>query len=493
MKAIIVHGHFYQPPRENPWTGEIDAQPSAAPFHDWNERVHAESYRPNSLANIITPEGERTVSNYERMSFDVGPTLFQWLEKVHPKTYNRILEADRMSIRRLGHGNAMAQGYHHAILPLSSGRDVRTEVRWGLADFRVRFGRSAEGMWLPETAANNRVLDVLIEEGVAFTVLAPWQAARWRAPGGSWTDVSRAGIDTAVAYRYLHPDGSGRSLALFFYDADIARAIAFEQATSSAERYVGLFERRLAGEQPMVNAATDGETYGHHHTFGDIGLAYALFVEAGRRGIETTNYATWLEQHPPRCEVELGRGEGTSWSCAHGVGRWQRDCGCHTGGEEGWNQAWREPLRAALEIVKAAADEAFERVGGELLNDPWTARDGYVEVVVGAMSVDAFLSLVANRPLDDAARRRAEALLEMQCNALAMFTSCAWFFSDISGIETVQILRYAARTLELLKDLGARVPMREFLAELEHAKSNEPTEGTGADIFQSLPRRAEAS
>jgi alpha-amylase/alpha-mannosidase (GH57 family) len=487
VRSIVVHGHFYQPPRENPWTGKIDHQPSAAPFHDWNERVHAEAYRPNSLANIITPDGERTVSNYELISFDFGPTLLPWLERVHPKTYARVLAADRSSRARLGHGNALAQAFHHTILPLSPPHDVRTEVRWGLADFRYRFGRDAEGMWLPETAANVAVLSTLIEEGIGFTILAPWQAARASRLDGGWEDASGGRIDTGRAYRFHHPDDSGRSLALFFYDADIARAIAFERATSSAEKLLDLFEVK-AGDDTVVNAATDGETYGHHHTFGDIGLAYALFVEAKRRGLEPINYGTHLERRPPERDVRIAGGDGTSWSCAHGVGRWKQDCGCHTGGEEGWNQAWRAPLRAALEIVKRSADEVFERVGGSVLADPWVARDAYVDVVIGAHTIEDFLKTHGAGALGNGAVRVATDALELQRNSLAMFTSCAWFFADVAGIETVQILRYAARALELLEDLGQPAPRAEFLAELERAKSNDPDAGTGADIFETLPR-----
>jgi alpha-amylase/alpha-mannosidase (GH57 family) len=486
LASMIVHGHFYQPPRENPWTGVIDHQPTAAPFHDWNERVHAESYLPNSKATIVTPDGEHTVNNYERLSFDIGPTLFAWLEKVHPQTYGRILEADRASVRRLGCGNAIAQGFHHAILPLSQPHDLRTEVRWGLADFRHRFGRESRGLWLPETAADAGVLEVLVEEGVDFTILAPWQAGRWREAGGSWVDAGR-GLDTRRPYRWWHPDGLGRSLALYFYDGEIARDIAFEQATSNAEGLVNLFARRSDGGDTVVHAATDGETYGHHHTFGEIGLAYALFVEAERRGLESTNYATHLERFPPTHEVELAPG-ASSWSCAHGVGRWRVDCGCHTGGEEGWNQAWRGPLRRGLEVVKRAADESFERVARRLFVDPWAARDDYIEVVIGASTWNQFLRREARGSLDDDAQGRAGMLLELQRNALAMFTSCAWFFSDISGIETVQILRYAARTLELLDALEEPAPRDELLAELEQAKSNVPAFGTGADIFASLPR-----
>jgi alpha-amylase/alpha-mannosidase (GH57 family) len=485
VSRMIVHGHFYQPPRENPWTGSIDVQPSAAPFHDWNERVHAESYRPNSIANIITPEGERTVSNYERMSFDLGPTLLGWLEHVHPRTYARVLEADRSSAARLGHGNGIAQAFHHTILPLSPPHDVRTEVRWGLADFAHRFGRRARGLWLPETAANDAVLGTLIDEGVEFTILSPFQAAAWRDPHGTWVDVDREPVEARVAHRFCHPDGSGRSLALFFYDADIARAIAFERATSSAERLVDLFAAR-AGVGGAVNAATDGETYGHHHVFGEIGLAYALYVEAPRRGLEPTNYAALLDGSVPEREARLLPGDGSSWSCAHGVGRWREDCGCHTGGGEGWNQAWRAPLRAALEVVKRAADEAFVAAAGGLLRDPWDARDDYVAVVIGAEEIDDLLGRHRAVPLTDADARRAAGLLEMQRYALAMFTSCGWFFSDIAGIETVQIIRYAARTLDLMEALDLPRPMDDFLALLRQARSNDPEAGTGADLFRAV-------
>ena len=485
--SIVIHGHFYQPPREDPWTGRIERQPSAAPFHDWNERVHAESYRPNLLADLEAPEGERVVSNYERISFDIGPTLFSWLEKAHPQTHEGIRAADRASAARLGHGNAMAQGYHHTILPLSSPRDLRTEIRWGLADFRYRFDREAEGLWLPETAANDDVLDALIEEGVAFTVLAPGQAARWRSDGGEWLDVSAHPIDTTTAYRYHHRDGSGRSLALFFYDGAIARGIAFDRATSSAEYLIDLFAQRADGTHRVIHAATDGETYGHHHKFGDIGLAYALFVEAERRGLHVTNYAAFLDENPPSREVAIVQGDGTSWSCAHGVERWRSDCGCHTGGGEGWNQRWRAPLRAALELAKSSADELFETLGKEIWEDPWEARDRYVEVVIGACSLEDLLASRGNGA-PAAQAQRAGTLLELQRNAMAMFTSCGWFFSDISGIETLQILRYAARAAELAEDLQRPLPMGDFLATLDEAASNNPAVGTGADIFRTLTR-----
>jgi alpha-amylase/alpha-mannosidase (GH57 family) len=480
-EEVIVHGHFYQPPRENPWTQEIDPQPSAAPFRDWNERVHAECYEPNTAAKAETPDGVMKFNNFERLSFDVGPTLLSWLEESHPKTYERILEADATSVRALKHGNAIAQSYHHTILPLSPIRDVRTEVHWGLVDFRRRFGRDSDGMWLPETAANDEVLGALIDAGVRFTVLAPWQASSWRKDGGAWVDARSEPADPGVPYRYLHSDGSGRELIVFFYDADIARQIAFEGAASSAERLTELF---ATADGRLVNAATDGETYGHHLKFGEIGLAYALFVEAERRSLEVTNYAAVLDQTPVSHEVRIREGAGTSWSCPHGVARWRRDCGCSTGGEPGWNQKWRTPLREALEVVRDSADQTFGRLGRVLFTDPWGARDRYIAVVTGAKSPEEFIGSEGFGDRSDV--RKALALLEMQRNSMAMFTSCAWFFNDISGIETVQILRYAARTLELLEMVGEEAPAQTFLKILQDARSNIPEHGTGADIFRAF-------
>ncbi len=466
----------------------IPDQPSAAPAHDWNERVHQEAYRPNAFAQVPAeqPDGaEATVNNFQKLSFNVGPTLLAWMETADAETYERIIEADRSSAELLGHGNAIAQAFHHTILPLSPLRDVRTQVRWGMADFRHRFGRTSDGMWLPETAADDDTLEVLIEEDITFTILAPNQAGYIKNDEGEWIPAQEIGIDTTIPYRYMHRDGSGRSLTLFFYDGAISRAIAFERAGESGEGFLDLFEAK-ASDGRLVHAATDGETYGHHHTFSELGLAYALFVEAPRRSIEVTNYMTFLADHPAEVEVRLIPGEGTSWSCAHGVGRWKEDCGCMTGGEAGWNQKWRAPLRAALEIVRDTADEVFQRLGASLLTDPWAARDAYADVVIGAVGRDGFLNAWAAGPLSEEDSRRVHDLLELQRNSMSMFTSCGWFFNDIGGIETVQVLRYAARTLDLLDTLGQTGPRDAFLAMLEQARSNDPEVGSGADVFTSV-------
>src|ERR1051325_2220614 len=449
--SLVIHGHFYQPPRENPWTGEVETEPSAAPVHDWNERTHAECYAPN-------------VDNYPLISFNFGPTLLSWLAEHHADTYRKILSADKESAEaRGGHGNAIAQAYGHAILPLCNERDRVTQVVWGLADFRFRFGREAEALWLPETAANDDVLSLLIDHGMRYVILAPNQA--------------KGEIDSSKPYLFRHVDGSGRSLAVFFYHGPLARAIAFEGALGSSR---GLVERFIdaARAGDLVNVATDGETYGHHFKFGDLGLAHALRVEAKAAGFWITNYAQYLDHHPPTRVVEIDNGpdgEGSSWSCVHGVGRWTRDCGCQTGGEPGWNQKWRQPLRAALEFLRDDAAAKFESAA--LLRDPWAARNDYISVILDPRK----RASLDPRVLD---------LLEMQRSALLMFTSCGWFFSDLAGIETLQVLRYAARVIDLMDQLDLDPPRKQFRDILAEARSNRPEKGTGADIFSQINPRS---
>lgn len=490
MPALIIHGHFYQPPRENPWTGVVEAQPGAAPFHDWNERVHSECYGPNSAVAIIESAtgSERVVNNYANLSFNFGPTLLSWLERNHPETYDRIIDADRLSATQHGgHGNAIAQAYGHAILPLCNERDRLTQIRWGTADFRRRFGRDPEALWLPETACNDQVLGALIDEGLRFVILAPHQAARVRAIGFSeWRPVDETSIDNSAAYRYSHRDGSGRSIAVFFYDGPLSRAIAFENLLKSSREFVDRFAS--PGARDLINIATDGETYGHHFKFGDICLAHALEVEAPARGFRITNYGEYLDEHPPVFDVEINngpQGEGTAWSCLHGVGRWIRDCGCHTGGQPGWNQHWRTPLRQALNFLRDENAAHFEATRGTLFLDPWQARDDSIALILDPNHVrEQFLHNHAGRWLSMDELWRALIHLELQRMLLLMYTSCGWFFNDISGIETVQILRYAGRAMDLMSQLGLPSTRERFLEILAEAKSNRPEIGNGADIFR---------
>lgn len=518
MNALIIHGHFYQPPRENPWTGIVDPEPGAHPFHDWNERIYAECYQPNMAARIVDANTgtQRVVNNYAHISFDFGPTLLAWLEKKHPETYERIIAADAESAsKHAGHGNAISQAYNHTILPLCNERDRRTQIRWGLADFAYRFGREPEAMWLPEAACNDEVLGLLIDQALRFVILAPQQAARVRTgrtdirasqphanaqpagpEGPEWQSVSPdsiATVDTSVPYLYFHRDGSGRSIAVFFYDQELARGIAFEQALDSSASLVDGFARaaargRCAGL--LLNVATDGESYGHHHKFGELCLAYATEVDASSRGFRITNYGEYLDQHPPAVEVEISNGsegEGSSWSCMHGVSRWIRDCGCHTGGAEGWNQAWRGPLRNALNFLRDEGEAHFEATRSELFTDPWAARDAAIELVLDQQkSREEFLHRHAPRELDRMERQRALTFLELQRNTLLMYTSCGWFFSDISGIEPIQILKYACRAIELMGQLGLPSPRDRFLEILAGAKSNRLELGNGADIYRRL-------
>lgn len=492
MTSLIIHGHFYQPPRENPWTGVIEAQPGAAPYHDWNERIHAECYGPNAQAQIAGVNGriERTINNYANLSFNFGPTLLSWLQLKHPQTYQNILDADRLSIvKHGGHGNAIAQAYGHAILPLCNERDRETQVLWGLADFRYRFVREPESIWLPETACNEQTLALLIDAGLRFVILAPHQAGCFRLPNGEWQDVAPGSIDTSTPYRFNHPDGSGRSIAIFFYDGPLARAIAFERALTSSKTLVESLVRAANGAS-LVNVATDGETYGHHFKFGDLCIAHALELEAPAAGLRVTNYGEYLDEHSATAEVKLAPGEagrGTSWSCVHGVARWERDCGCHTGGEANWNQKWREPLRTALNFLRDVAVRDFETLGSDIFADPWQTRNESIQLILEPMrSREAFVARHAKRSLNARDHWRALMLLEMQRNSLLMFTSCGWFFSEISGIETIQVLRYAARLIDLAQQLGAPLPRKNFLELLAEARSNRVELGSGADVYRSF-------
>jgi len=483
MPSLIIHGHFYQPPRENPWTGIIEEQPSAAPFHDWNERIHFECYRANAF--VRTGEAaphEQFINNYANLSFNFGPTLLSWLEKHHVFTYARIIEADRQSaLSHGGHGNAIAQAFGHAILPLCNERDLRTQIRWGLADFRYRFGREAEAMWLPETACNDRVMSALIDEGLRYAILAPHQAARVNT--GSDSDV----IDPSIPYRYMHRDHPDKSIAVFFYDGPTSRAIAFEKLLSSSGEFVAALAQSANGKQ-MINIATDGETYGHHFKFGDLCLAHALAEEAPARGFTVTNYGAYLDEHQPEFEVELNNGpngEGTSWSCSHGVGRWIRDCGCHTGGEPSWNQAWRTPLRDALDFLRDQNVEHFEATRGSLFIDPWQTRDDSIALILDPNeSREKFVFEHAGRWLSADEQLKALTYLELQRMLLLMYTSCGWFFNDISGIETIQILKYAARAIDLMEQLKLPSVRERFIEILSAAKSNRPEMRTGADVYR---------
>jgi alpha-amylase/alpha-mannosidase (GH57 family) len=490
-RFVCIHGHFYQPPRENPWLETVETQDSAAPYHDWNERICAECYATNGAARIVNNKNQitRIVNNYARISFNYGPTLLSWLVENAPRTYRMILDGERRSRKSYrGHSSAMAQVYNHIILPLANRRDRITQIRWGIADYQHHYGAPPEGMWLAETAADNESLELLAANGIKFTVLAPHQCKRIRPlkSGANWTDTPGASVDTT--HPYLVRFDSGVSIAVFFYDGPASRAIAFEGLLNSGESLAA----RLKGgfkdnAQPqLVHVATDGESYGHHHKYGEMALAYALRLLEADKTVELTNYGSYLEQFPPEYEAEIV--ENTSWSCVHGVERWRSDCGCN-GGKAGWNQAWRAPLRKALDELRDALVPLTEQEGAKLFIDVWAARDGYIEVVLdrSPQSVEQFFRQHQQHALTAPERVRALELMEMQRHTQLMYTSCGWFFDDISGIETVQVIAYAARVLQLAREVfGEAAAQLEpaFLVRMAEARSNVAAAGDGAKIYK---------
>ena len=488
-RFVCIHGHFYQPPRENPWLEDLEVEDSAAPYHDWNERITAECYAPNAVSRILDA-GERIaglVNNYEKISFNFGPTLLSWLERHRNDVYKQILEADRLSLAaRNGHGNAIAQCYNHAIMPLASQRDKLIQVRWGIADFEFRFGRKPQGMWLPETAVDLASLQVLAEHGIKFTILAPSQAQAVRASGGEWQDVSGGRVDPTRAYRCRL--SNGRHINLFFYDQPVSHDISFEGLLKSGDRFA---ERLTSGfnhqrEHPqLLHTATDGETFGHHSRFGDMALAYAI-SRIEREGLaRITNYSEYLSLHPAAHEVKIR--ENTSWSCAHGIERWRSDCGCNSA-QTHYHQRWRAPLRRALDALHAKLDIVFEHSSGSLLTDPWAALDGYVAVILdrGGQNREAFLSKHTNRALSDSEKVNVWRLLEMERHAALMYTSCGWFFDDISNIETAKIIEYAARAIQLARDVAGVDLEPQFVADLEQAPGNKTHFANGAKVYEEV-------
>jgi alpha-amylase/alpha-mannosidase (GH57 family) len=488
-RYVCIHGHFYQPPRENPWLEAIEVQDSAVPYHDWNERVTVECYAPNTAARLLDADSYITAlrNNYSRISFNFGPTLLSWMEHARPDVYAEILRADQESCRRLGRGNALAQVYGHCIMPLASPRDQQTQVRWAIADFSHRFGRRPDGMWLPETAVDRRTLEVLARNGIRFTILAPGQAARVRHSGGDWQPVERGHIECSRPYRCSVAPGV--DITLFFYDGDISHAVAFEGLLNDGRNLA----RRLTdggaarNDGALVHIATDGESYGHHHRFGDMALAAAIEAIDAEGAVQLTNYAAYLDRAPVQDDVEIH--ENTSWSCGHGIERWRAHCGCNSGGHPGWQQEWRAPLRQALDWLKAQLDDLFERHGAKVLHDPWAARDAYVGVLLQRDEEhrQAFLERHAVGRGRSRERARIWKLLEMQRYGLLSFTSCGWFFDECSGIETVQILTYAARALQLAAEFGSNLEP-EFVHRLQPMRSNLPQYQDGRHVYRQLVR-----
>lgn len=495
QRYICVHGHFYQPPRENPWLEAIELQESASPFHDWNERISAECYGPNTASRILDQDRRiiDIISNYSKISFNFGPTLLSWMENHQPDIYARILEADQVSQEHFsGHGAALAQVYNHMIMPLASTRDKYTQVEWGIKDFQKRFRRFPEGMWLPETAVDLDTLEVLAEFGILFTILSPYQAKQARPlEEEEWEEVAGGKIDPTRAYVCRLP--SGRSINLFFYDGPLSQDIAFGGLLESGEAFAQKLNEAFSEERDwpqLVHVATDGETYGHHHRMGDMALAYCLYHLEENQLARLTIYGEYLELHPPEWEVKIE--EDTSWSCAHGVERWRNDCGCNSGLHPGWSQGWRKPLRLGMDNLRESLDPLFEQEAGTLLANPWQARDGYIGVILdrNQETVENFLATHSKRRLTWEEKVTVLKLMEMQRHAMLMYTSCGWFFDEISGIETTQVMRYAARAIQLARDVLQKDLEEEFLNFLDEANSNVAAFKNGRDVYHSFVKPA---
>jgi hypothetical protein len=487
-RHVCVHGHFYQPSRENPWLGEIEREDSAYPFHDWNDRIAEECYGPITLGVRGGSDGRAIAYEdlLKRISFNFGPTLLTWLERKRPSLYRRVIKADLLSSTPDGLGNAIAQPYFHTILPLASRRDKETLVRWGIADFKARFSRAPRGMWLPETAVDDETLDVLAAEGIEFTILAPSQAAATRPVGGEWRDETAETLDPKTPYRWISPKDPARSLAVFFYHDRLSRGVVSGETLASAEGFAQAVRVRLMpGEgTQMVHVASDGEFYGHHHPGGERVLALALDVLADE-GVEPINHARFLSLFPPPHEVRVRA--NTAWSCEHGLGRWERDCGCRMERRPDWTQAWRGPLRAALDRLALRLDAFYEDDASRFFDEPWAVRDASSALWLDRRpdAAKLFLSGHAKRPLSGEEEARALRLLMLQRERLAMFTSCGWFFDDVSGVETVQILQRAARALDLARLLGEDAEDA-FLERLAEAKSNVPAFADAAGVYRKL-------
>ncbi len=485
-KFICIHGHFYQPPRENAWLEVIEVQDSAHPYHDWNERISAECYGPNAASRILSSNTsviKNILNNYTRISFNFGPTLLSWMEIYDRETYAAILQADKESIERFsGHGSAIAQVYNHIIMPLANRRDKETQVIWGIRDFTHRFKREPEGMWLAETAVDTETLEILAEQNIKFTVLAPRQAKAVRKIGDTtWSSVNDQSVDIKRPYLCKLP--SGRSITLFFYNGDVSQSVAFNGLLNDGKRFakslIDLFDKE-SEEPQLAHIATDGETYGHHHKHGEMALAYALDYIEKNKNADLTNYAEFIDLYPATWEAEIH--ENSSWSCVHGVERWRSNCGCNTGGNAGWNQEWRKPLRESLDWLRDTLTNVYETEASKILRDPWDARNDYINIIL-KRNDDSIRKFLKSHALGDVDHHRVLRVMEIQRHAMLMYTSCGWFFDEISGIETTQVMQYACRAIQLANQIAGVDLEIEFLKRLEQAPSNIPAYGNAANVY----------
>lgn len=498
MINLCIHGHFYQPPRENPWTDEIEEQVSAAPYHDWNEKIYYECYKPNTEAGIFRDGKELVdkVNNYEFINFNFGPTLLNWIKEKHPDTYSSILEADKNSTtQHNGHGNAIAQCYNHMIMPLANYNDKVTQVRWGLRYFEYHFGRKSEGIWLPETACNQETIEILIDEDVKYIILDINQAESYKEEGSKeWINVSQRNINPFTVYKCYSKISEEKFINIFFYDGPLSRNISFDEVLKSSSFLLENIKQialETSSDSRLLSIATDGETFGHHKKFAERTLAYFLKYLAPENNIKLVNFGEFLEQHPAKFEVKIKpgkNGEGTSWSCSHGVERWKDDCGCGSDGK--FHQRWRKPLRQALDWLRDNLIFLYENEGNKYLKDVWNARNDFIDIIFDNSSVirQNFFNIHALQSLNEAEQHYCMKLLDMQKFAMFMYTSCGWFFSEISGLESVKILEYAARAMELAKELTEINLEPDFIKLLSLAESNVPEYMNGEGVYLKLVR-----
>jgi len=480
-KYVCIHGHFYQPPRENAWLENVELQESAQPFHDWNERINFECYAPNTAARLV--DGDQFITkitnNYVYINFNFGPTLLSWMKSADPRTHELIVEADQISQEKFGgHGSAIAQVHSHLIMPLANERDKETQVIWGIRDFESRFNRYPEGMWLAETAVDTNTLEVLAKHGIKYTILAPQQAKAFRRIGDhDWKYKDDHGFDCRRPYKVNLP--SGRSMALFFYDGNVAQDVAFNKLLNDGQALANrLIEPFDDNDYPQLShIATDGESYGHHHHHGEMALAACIDHLRKNDGPQLINYGYYLELFPPEYEAQIH--DNSSWSCVHGIERWKSNCGCNTGGNHGWTQSWRVELRDTLNWLRDELIPIYEKEAGKYLRDPWAARNDYIDVLLNRTDqvVNKFLKKHQKRKLNKEDKIETMRLLEMQRNAILMFSSCGWFFDEISGLETNQILQYACRALYYTQQVGDIDLNGGFVHRLSKAKSNVYSDG----------------
>jgi len=472
-RSIVIHGHFYQPPRESPWTGLIAPEPSAAPFSNWNERITSECYGANAHAQVSAGPVIHLRNNYEHLSYDFGPTLMSWMARHGKQAYGAIVRADALSAQRLeGQGNAIAQSYNHSILPLLSDPDKELQIAWGMEDFRFRFKRQPLGIWLPECAVDPATLAAVARAGIKFVILAPWQ--------GRFQAEESAGAGPFV-WR-----SDDLSLAVFRYDRELAAQVAFGDGLGDGERWAEAIidrARGLAPDAPLL-IATDGETFGHHRRHGASELARAFDRLSRESDLSITNCAEVLRRVAPAGDFTLDG--ATSWSCAHGVERWRADCGCRL--TEGTSQSWRAPLREAMEFVKAQVDAVYAREAASLLADPRAALLQSIALALDPAPALAEEFFIRYKVGEEAARARLQALFEMERAAHTAFTSCAWFFDDFAGLEGRIVLRWAARAVELAAFFSPSIEP-ELLERLRALHSNRRELGDGATLYLSLKAR----